>query len=294
MRNTQRQDSDADNTHLSTFNAAVRQAIKNSEESSVNGQPADSADRPTCYLGGNEDDVDHTWPVDNCCRIYEYKLYRGRFIDFCHWETQNISHTRNITPLAYGHDNWDKELSSFKCGAKTGIKLYDTPDVDDNTVPTDSAGMYSANPNLTNNNTTRALELTWYGGPPPVTCKPPKICDVEPNLTIYDKVKCGGRSEILVMDKDALGNSLGTSDDTYTAPATWNDLVVKSVLMPRPNEDLEVFKTTGFRSDSFTLKYFPVAGVAMADQKPQCFTFGELDYNEKINAMQYRTMVFPN
>lgn len=98
-------------------------------------------------MGGLQDEIDHTWPTENCCRVYEYKLFRGRFMDFCHWETTDISHRRSITELAFGWDNWNEEVSSFKCGREVGVKLYSsTTDFNDDRNLLDHAGPFSANP----------------------------------------------------------------------------------------------------------------------------------------------------
>lgn len=43
----------------------------------------DGETRPLCNIGGFENQIDNQGPSDQCCRIYEYSLYKGRFMDFC-------------------------------------------------------------------------------------------------------------------------------------------------------------------------------------------------------------------
>jgi len=49
-----------------------------------NAEPwMDGASRPLCSVAGFENEVDNQGPSDQCCRVYEYSLYKGRFRDFC-------------------------------------------------------------------------------------------------------------------------------------------------------------------------------------------------------------------
>ena len=43
----------------------------------------DGESRPLCTIAGFENKVDNQGPSNQCCRIYEYSLYKGRFRDFC-------------------------------------------------------------------------------------------------------------------------------------------------------------------------------------------------------------------
>ena len=43
----------------------------------------DGESRPLCAIAGFENKEDPLGPSDQCCRIYEYSNFKGRFIDFC-------------------------------------------------------------------------------------------------------------------------------------------------------------------------------------------------------------------
>ena len=88
----------------------------------------DGASRPLCSIAGFENQVDAQGPSDQCCRVYEYSLYKGRFRDFClqtKLEECNAQIHRQIALDDYG---WHNEMNSWKCGASVGMNLCAYPE----------------------------------------------------------------------------------------------------------------------------------------------------------------------
>ena len=101
-------------------------------------EPAgDGESRPLCTIAGFENKVDNQGPSNQCCRIYEYSLYKGRFRDFCiqenldnycdiHDSNEGGIDTlfRTIQLDDYG---WHNEMNSWKCGARVSIEACAYP-----------------------------------------------------------------------------------------------------------------------------------------------------------------------
>lgn len=56
-------------------------------------------------------------------------------------------------------DAWSHEISSFKCGRKTGATLWSTHTMDDNTKILDSTWAGGKNPDMTNDDMTIGVQL---------------------------------------------------------------------------------------------------------------------------------------
>jgi len=100
-------------------------------------EPAgDGKSRPLCNISGFENQVDPQGPSDQCCRIYEYSLYGGRFRDFCiqeevtadtflNWDLHKDKMTRTIQLDDYG---WHNEMNSWKCGSMVWFEACQYPE----------------------------------------------------------------------------------------------------------------------------------------------------------------------
>lgn len=96
----------------------------------------DGKSRPLCNISGFENQVDPQGPSDQCCRIYEYSLYGGRFRDFCiqedvtddtfkNWDLHKEKLFRNIQLDDYG---WHNEMNSWKCGSMVWFEACQYPE----------------------------------------------------------------------------------------------------------------------------------------------------------------------
>lgn len=96
----------------------------------------DGKSRPLCNISGFENQVDPQGPSDQCCRIYEYSLYGGRFRDFCiqedvtddtfkNWDDHKDKLFRNIQLDDYG---WHNEMNSWKCGSMVWFEACQYPE----------------------------------------------------------------------------------------------------------------------------------------------------------------------
>ena len=95
----------------------------------------DGRSRPLCNIAGFENQVDPQGPSDQCCRIYEYSLYGGRFRDFCiqedvgpetfaNWDAHKAKLFRDIQLDDYG---WHNEMNSWKCGSMVWLEACQYP-----------------------------------------------------------------------------------------------------------------------------------------------------------------------
>ena len=98
----------------------------------------DGKSRPLCNIAGFENQVDPQGPSDQCCRIYEYSLYSGRFRDFCiqtdltddifnNWDANREKLFRTIQLDDYG---WQNEMNSWKCGSMVWMEACQYPEDD--------------------------------------------------------------------------------------------------------------------------------------------------------------------
>ena len=98
----------------------------------------DGRSRPLCNIAGFENQVDPQGPSDQCCRIYEYSLYGGRFRDFCiqedvgpetfaNWDAHKAKLFRNIQLDDHG---WHNEMNSWRCGSMVWMEACQYPNDD--------------------------------------------------------------------------------------------------------------------------------------------------------------------
>ena len=98
----------------------------------------DGRSRPLCNIAGFENQVDPQGPSDQCCRIYEYSLYGGRFRDFCiqedvgpetfaNWDAHKAKLFRSIQLDDHG---WHNEMNSWRCGSMVWMEACQYPDDD--------------------------------------------------------------------------------------------------------------------------------------------------------------------
>ena len=219
-----------DDDWLMEDDEALNDAIWNGEGEEPAG---DGESRPLCTIAGFENKVDNQGPSNQCCRIYEYSLYKGRFRDFCIQEDiENMCqiHAANaggvdtlFRTIQLDDYGWHNEMNSWKCGSKVTIEACAYPD-DDKTKQGlvhpktgDSASRIdNCNSGILFN---RAMGADWsdridqisIGIAKPKCCDGPTPCDPEnPEVclaTVYSDGDCGGaskkiRSDVLYRPKE--------------------------------------------------------------------------------------------
>lgn len=187
-------------------------------------EPAgDGESRPLCTIAGFENKVDNQGPSNQCCRIYEYSLYKGRFRDFCIQEDLDnycSIHAANsggvdtlFRTIQLDDYGWHNEMNSWKCGSKVTIEACAYPD-------DDKANQGEVNPKTGNKDVrkancnsgllfNRAMGSTWSDridqisigvAKPPCCgddCGPiPEVCIA----TVYSDTDCGGASKKIRSD----------------------------------------------------------------------------------------------
>ena len=199
-------------------------------------EPAgDGESRPLCTIAGFENKVDNQGPSNQCCRIYEYSLYKGRFRDFCIQEdlddycTIHDSNNGGVDTLFrtiqlddYG---WHNEMNSWKCGSKVTIEAcaYPEDDKDKQHLVHPKTGDSEQRKAQCNSGIlfNRAMGADWsdridqisIGVAKPPCCTTPDgpICPPEhPEVciaTVYSDGDCGGaskkiRSDVLYRPKE--------------------------------------------------------------------------------------------
>jgi len=122
----------------------------------------DESSKPICYMGGKEGIIDSTWPVETCCRFYSDTLFRGRYIDFCKHDSG--SNDKNFFDLLLSeYRPWDNEVSSWKCGEKVGVDMYDEVSMrKQEDFQHDSSGPGSFNWMMTDQNKATYVTITNY------------------------------------------------------------------------------------------------------------------------------------
>jgi len=192
-----------------------------------NEPPGDGSSRPLCNISGFEDQVDPQGPSDQCCRVYEYSLYSGRFRDFCiqydvtedtykNWDDHKDKLFRNIQLDDYG---WQNEINSWKCGSMVWFEACQYPEdakgrmgevapVDGNTesdvrkVHCDS-GILQNRAMIKKSDAADQISIGIIYKPPATTCDNPPCPNNNPmpcNATIFDETECAGSSKLIRSD----------------------------------------------------------------------------------------------
>jgi hypothetical protein len=100
----------------------------------------DGSSRPLCYIAGFENQTDNQGPSDQCCRVYEYNHFMGRFRDFCFMQkvydppTAANGFVSNFEDAAFNDKvyqlddmGWANDINSFKCGKHAYLELCKYP-----------------------------------------------------------------------------------------------------------------------------------------------------------------------
>ena len=270
----------------------VPEAAKAAEDVTVDAaaQAADLDTDPVCSLGGDRNKADHKWPSTHCCRVYEDVNWQGKYMDFC---TKNDKKAEYELLNQWGRNNWEKEISSWKCGANVMVKLchdMDNCDNDDGPGGGEHGGPYSFNKTIGKNDSVQKVVVIPTEDSPGCTSSGKKCSP----LTVYDQPKCTGKSTILEYEDGK--NSSGSHYSSYTNIAQWPQGSVASMLQPS-GTDVEWFFTEQFRSNSFTFKNFGAYTCRESADLPGTRseqTQGDYSYGDYgTRAVQYREKVFP-
>lgn len=131
---------------------------------------------------------------------------------------------------------------------------------------------------MTHTDKTQSIEIIKYSTPKPAT--------------LYSADNCTGTSRPLFFEKDASGNSLGSSLTKYDKKSQWDGIKAAAIMFPDDGQDLEVFLQDDFLGDfSFTMKHHDDG--AIGDVRPLCYTFSTEGLTTEIKSLQYRLMQFP-
>lgn len=167
-------------------------------------------------MGGKEGIIDKTWPVEDCCRFYSDTLFRGRYIDFC--KADSGGEDKNFFDLLVSeYRPWDNEVSSWKCGDKVGVDMYDEVSKrEQHRYQHDSAGPGSFNWMMTDQNKATYVTITNY-----IQERSDGRHGLYKPGTIFDKKGCHGRSHILALMYEN-NVQIGDSDQEYNTNSRWN------------------------------------------------------------------------
>lgn len=189
----------------------------------------DGKSRPLCNISGFENQVDPQGPSDQCCRIYEYSLYGGRFRDFCiqedvtadtyaNWDTHKDKLFRNIQLDDYG---WHNEMNSWKCGSMVWFEACQYPEDAkgrmDEVAPVDGnvesdvrkhhcdSGILQNRAMIGKSDEADQISIGIIYIPkpdPPTTCTDPPCNPIGPacNATIFNESECSGASKLIRSD----------------------------------------------------------------------------------------------
>jgi len=179
----------------------------------------DGKSRPLCNIAGFENMVDAQGPSDQCCRIYEYSLYQGRFRDFCiqedvtdatfaNWDLHKEKLSRTIQLDDYG---WHNEMNSWKCGSMVWFEACQYPeddksrmeDVEDTNGADESdvrkvhcdSGILQNRAMIGKSDVADQVSIGIIYIPPPEV-NPSRPC----HATIYNESECAGSSKLIRSD----------------------------------------------------------------------------------------------
>ena len=184
----------------------------------------DGKSRPLCNISGFENQVDPQGPSDQCCRIYEYSLYGGRFRDFCiqedvtddtfkNWDLHKDKLFRNIQLDDYG---WHNEMNSWKCGSMVWFEACQYPEDAkgrmDEVAPVDGnvesdvrkhhcdSGILQNRAMIDKSDEADQISIGIIYKPP--TCTDPPCTTEAPacNATIFNESECSGASKLIRSD----------------------------------------------------------------------------------------------
>ena len=188
----------------------------------------DGKSRPLCNISGFENQVDPQGPSDQCCRIYEYSLYGGRFRDFCiqedvtddtfkNWDDHKDKLFRNIQLDDYG---WHNEMNSWKCGSMVWFEACQYPEDAkgrmDEVAPVDGnvesdvrkhhcdSGILQNRAMIDKSDEADQISMGIIYKPPtdPPICTDPPCTPLGPacNATIFNESECSGASKLIRSD----------------------------------------------------------------------------------------------
>ena len=156
--------------------------------------------------------------------MYEDINWKGKYMDFCTYQGK----VKNYNLMAqWGKNNWEDEISSWKCGSHVMMKLCYTDECDDaNVDETEKGGPMSFNRIIGTNDAVRSLVLTpTQAYPDCITNK--KMCHP---LTVFMQPNCKGRSTTVHYSEGS-----NSSRDMYPDYDTigWPKGSIASILLPK-------------------------------------------------------------
>ena len=219
-------------TEGSSSSSSSSSSSATDSSSSNGGSPSpagnDEDTEPVCFTGGDGKTVD-TEPVDkDCCRLYEFQDFKGKYFDFCvpdGKEKQLFDYSGEL----YGYSNWNNEMSSYRCGSDVHAKMCFDEDEACTEASTQGAAPGEANPKPALDDDLSAM----------IVIRNPD----DPNwriLSVYDTPGCEGKSHLIKVDQNPDTSYPESTGHKYNKKQTWSGFDVESAFMTK-RTDLELY-----------------------------------------------------